>query len=94
MKLTVGVDKIVEIVAGSVAVAVVGTDGILVPVEMNNSIVRLIVVEVVCENLGVCSLWSTLKIFVRNIHRGAVEGLHFPDLKVDLDEFLAELAVD
>lgn len=46
------------------------------------------------ENLVVCSLSSTSRIFVRNIHRGAVEGLHSPNLKGGLDESLAELVVE
>ena len=46
------------------------------------------------ENLVVCFLSSTSRIFVRNIHRGAVEGLHSPNLKDGLSESLAELVVE
>lgn len=62
------------------------------------------IVETVAEAVGgdtggilalvVCSLPSTSRNFVRNTHRGAVEGLHFPNLKDGLDESLAELVVE
>lgn len=45
----------------------------------------------VSENLMVYSLLSTLRIFVWDIHRGVVEGLHSPNLKDGLSEPLAEL---
>lgn len=84
MTLTVGIGRIVEIVAAvgivaavdvvDVAAAAEGdTDGILALMGTDSWTVPPMGVAV-GENLAVCSLSSKLRISVKHIHKGAVEG--------------------
>jgi len=88
LTLTVETGKVAE-----TAAAGEGTGGVLALMRTNSWVVRLMRVAV-SENLVVCSLSSMLRIFVKHIHKGAVEGLHSPNLKDDLGESLAELVVE